>query len=125
MKKYIIASICASVSALVACSNNDVSQSNQQETQKPLNKVMQAIEMATSHSDYRLYMTQGRNLTIPGFENAHFEEIKSVCGLKSMKGTGDVFKSDEAKQQRRLKYQFAKQFNEIMYPLCLKNQKVN
>jgi len=117
MKKYIIASVCA----LAACGNNDVSQTKQQEIQKPLNKVMEAIDLASSKSDYRLYMAQGRKLTIPGFENKSFEEIKSQCGLKAMKGTGDVFKSAEAKKERRLKYQFAKQFNEIMYPLCLKN----
>jgi len=116
MKKYIIASVCT----LAACGNNDVSQTKHQETQKPINMVIHAIEQAKSQSDFRLYMALGRNLTIPGFENKNFEEIKLQCGLKPMKGTGDVFKSAEAKKERRLKYQFAKQFNEIMYPLCLK-----
>ena len=118
MKKYIVASVCA----LAACGNNDVTKSQQeQEIQKPLNKLMQAIDMAKTKSDYRLYMALGRNLTIPGFENKDFATIKSQCGLKPMKGTGDVFKSADAKKERRLKYQFAKQFNAIMYPLCLKN----
>ena len=122
MKKYIVASVCA----LAACGNNDVTKSQQeQEIQKPLNKVMQAVDMAKSQSDYRLYMALGRKLTIPGFENENFETLKSQCGLKPMKGTGDVFKSADAKKERRLKYQFAKQFNEIMYPLCLKNNNGN
>ncbi|PAJ74723.1 hypothetical protein CJF42_09185 [Pseudoalteromonas sp. NBT06-2] len=117
MNKYVVASICA----LAACGNSDVLQSKQQDLKKPVNKVMKAIDMAKSQSDFRLYTALGRKLTIPGFENRNFETIKSQCGLRPMKGTGDVFKSTQEKKERRLKYQFARQYNEIMYLLCLKN----
>jgi len=107
---------------LSAC-GSDVSQSSQQQPQQPQQaeispSVYLAINEAKENKDYRLMYTLGRNPTIPGFETESFDALKKQCGVKAMSGTGDVLKSPSDKQERRLKYQFAKQYNTKMYPIC-------
>ncbi|SFD00135.1 hypothetical protein [Pseudoalteromonas denitrificans] len=116
MKKYV-----AFLVVMLAGCGTEISKPIKNEPSDSLSKVMQAVDFAKSHSDYRLYMTLGRKQTIPGFENKNFDKLKNRCGLKAMKGTGDVFKSADDKKEKRLRYQFARQFNEIMFLQCIKN----
>jgi hypothetical protein len=104
---------------LSAC-GSDISQSSQTEQVDLLPNVVQAINEAKANQDHRLMYTLSRNPVIPGFENKSFSALKKQCGIKPTHGTGDVIKSPNDKQERRIKYQFAKEFNTKMYTICQK-----
>ncbi|NQY35654.1 MAG: hypothetical protein HRT37_11905 [Alteromonadaceae bacterium] len=81
-----------------------------------------AIKQAKLQYDYRLFALKGRRTTLPGIENSQMENAKLACGIKYLKGTGDVLKNDKDREKRRLNFQFAEVFNQIIYPLCLKDK---
>ncbi|MDK1288356.1 hypothetical protein [Pseudoalteromonas umbrosa] len=83
--------------------------------------VSDAIEHAVEKNDFRLYATTGRRPVFPGLEQLDFEELKSLCGLKYLPSSGDVIKSEQAKQQRLKQYEFAKSYNLKIYARCRKN----
>lgn len=85
-----------------------------------LNRVEQALNDAISANDYRLYGLAGRRVVLPGLENKNVKEIKKRCGIRILSGTGDVLKSSQDRENRRLNYQFAVKINEKLYALCLK-----
>ena len=105
---------------LSAC-GSDISQSSQIEQGDLLPSVAQAINDAKEKKDYRLIYTLGRKSVIPGFETKKFSALKKQCGIKPIQGTGDVIKGPSDKQERRIKYQFAKEFNTEMYTICQKS----
>jgi len=104
---------------LSAC-GSDLSQSSQTEQADLLPNVAQVINEAKEKKDHRLMYTLGRKPVIPGFEAKSFSALKKQCGIKAIHGTGDVIKGPSDKQERRIKYQFAKEFNTTMYTLCQK-----
>ena len=106
---------------LSAC-GSDLSQISQKEQAELLPNVAQEINEAKAKKDHRLMYTLGRNPVIPGFEAYSFSALKKQCGIKPIHGTGDVIKNPSDKQERRIKYQFAKEFNTEMFTIC---QKVN
>jgi len=108
-----------SLLALAAC-GSDIRQSPQQDVL--LNNVAKAISAAKEGKDHNLMYTTGRNPVIPGFETEDFDALKKQCGIKPILGTGDVIKNPSDKQSRRLKYQFAKEYNIKMYEICQKTQ---
>lgn len=102
---------------LSACCSDASQGSQPQQAELPPN-VYLAINEAKENKDHRLLYTLGRNPVIPGFETKRFEALKKQCGVKAISGTGDVLKSPSDKKERRLKYQFAKQYNTKMYNIC-------
>jgi len=104
---------------LSAC-GSDLSQSSQTEQADLLPNVAQVINEANENKDHRLMYTLGRNPVIPGLEAKSFSALKKRCGIKPIHGTGDVIRGPNDKQERRIKYQFAKEFNTKMYTLCQK-----
>ncbi|KGJ92256.1 hypothetical protein [Colwellia psychrerythraea] len=104
---------------LTAC-GSDISQSAQSQLVELPANVAQAINVAKENKDHRLMYTLGRNPVIPGFETNNFTALKKQCGIKPIHGTGDVIKSPSDKQERRVKYQFAKEYNTNIYDLCQK-----
>ena len=106
---------------LSAC-GSDIRQGAQpQPAELPAN-VTQAINVATENKDYRLMYTLGRKPVIPGFESNNFAALKKQCGIKPIHGTGDVIKNPSDKQERRVKYQFAKEYNTKIYDICQKSE---
>jgi len=87
---------------------------------KNLNRVEQALEDAIATKDYRLYGLVGRRVVLPGLENKNVKEIKKRCGIRLLSGTGDVLKSSQDRENRRINYQFAEKINAKLYELCLK-----
>ncbi len=118
MKKSLCLTILITLT-LTAC-GSDISQGAQpQQAELPAN-IAQAINVATKSKDHRLMYTLGRNPVIPGFETNNFAALKKQCGIKPIHGTGDVIKSASDKQDRRIKYQFAKEYNTQIYDICQK-----
>ncbi len=117
MKKLVLLSLLI----LSACANEVREKPATEQSELSIN-VSQAVKTATDKSDYRLMYTLGRKSVIPGFETSSFEKLKNQCGVKPAKGTSDVMKTTKDKQDRKVKYQFAKQFNLKMHQICLKNK---
>lgn len=118
MKKLLSLTL-LTVLILTAC-GSDVSQGSQSVQMVSSAKVTQAVNEAKENKDHRLMYTLGRNPVIPGFESNNFTELKKQCGIKPIHGTGDVIKSESDKQKRRIKYQFAKEYNSNIYKACQK-----
>ncbi len=112
------------VAVLSAC-NNEPTRSKATVQEEPvalkLNRVEQAVSDAKSNKDYRLYGLAGRRIILPGLENKNVKDIKKRCGIRILSGSGDVLKSKQDREKRRLNYQFAVKVNEQIYALCLKN----
>ena len=104
---------------LAACGSDISKGAQEQQVELPTN-VAQAINIAKENKDHRLMYTLGRNPVIPGFETNNFSALKKQCGIKPIHGTGDVIKSPSDKQERRVKYQFAKEYNSKIYDICQK-----
>ncbi|PCI62190.1 MAG: hypothetical protein COB35_04430 [Gammaproteobacteria bacterium] len=83
-----------------------------------IDQLVYAVQKAKEKKDYRLLAMKGRRITLPGFERQNVNEISQRCGIKLMKNTGDVLKNDEDRENRRLKYQFALNFNHIIFAIC-------
>ena len=102
---------------LAACGSDISKGAQEQQVELPTN-VAQAINIAKENKDHRLMYTLGRNPVIPAFETNNFAALKKQCGIKPIHGTGDVIKSPSDKQERRVKYQFAKEYNSKIYDIC-------
>jgi len=83
-----------------------------------IDQLVYSVKKSKEKRDYRLLAMKGRRITLPGFEGQNVNEISQRCGIKLMKNTGDVLKNDEDKENRRLKYQFALNFNQIIFAIC-------
>jgi hypothetical protein len=104
---------------LVACGSGIAHDADNEPKQNESSaQIKEAINKAQERHDYRLMYTLGRNPVIPGFESKKFAQLKIQCGVKPIVGTGDVVKTPKDKQARRLKYQFAVQYNNTIYELC-------
>ena len=121
MKFTLLLSVLLSFFLITGCNEkkeNAVKENNvTQET-----RLESAIKQAKLEKDYRLFATKGRRVTLPGIDNEQFENAKSTCGIKHLKNSGDVLRNEQDKENRRLNFQFAKEFNQVIYSLCLKEK---
>ena len=83
------------------------------------NDVIVAIEQALENTDFRLFHSKGRRTIVPGLESIELALLKSQCGLKAMPNSTDVLKTKEQRQQHKQHYDFAKEFNQVIYAKCL------
>jgi len=83
----------------------------------------EAIALAKSTHDFRLFATKGRRFTIPGIETKQISTVKKLCGVKFLADSGDVLKNEQDRADRRVNYQFALKFNQVVYTYCLKNSR--
>lgn len=125
----ILLAITFMMSLLSACSAYDKAPKNKTsvaeestDATKPLvDNVRVAIEQAKANADYRLLHSKGRRMVLPGLEQHDLSLLKSQCGVKPMLVSGDVLKTAEQRQQRKVQYEFAKQFNQAVYAMCLES----
>lgn len=101
---------------LQACSNASSPQDEQANSAQT--ELIAAIEQAKLHKDFRLLATQGRRMAIPGIEPQQAASYIKRCGIKLMKQTGDVLKTQQQKQQRLEQLEFASQYNQQVLSLC-------
>ncbi len=83
------------------------------------NEVSTAVEQAVEKKDFKLLHSKGRRIVVPGLEQLDISLLKSQCGLKPMINSGDVLKTTEQRQQQKVAYAYAKQFNQEIYQKCL------
>lgn len=83
-----------------------------------LEAVKQAIALAKHHKDYRLLVTSGRNMSIPGVKPADYEMAIELCGKKYNPKVGDVIASEEQRLARKKEISFMRHYNEQMLMIC-------
>jgi hypothetical protein len=104
---------------LSACSNNEVSKTKTtkqtaelttETTKQPAKlDVKLSVQQALKNNDYRLFHSKGRRIIVPGLEQIELSMLKSQCGIKPLKNSGDVIRNKEQKQQQNAQYAYAKQ----------------
>lgn len=81
-------------------------------------KVKVAIEQALKDKDYRLYVTSGRRVTIPGIENPDVDKLKNSCGFRYMDGVSDVLRHPEEMEKRKESLTFMAEYNRLVLKYC-------
>lgn len=83
-----------------------------------LNELSQAIELAKQNNDYRMLVTSGRNMSIPGVEASDYQRVITLCGKKYNEQTGDIIRTTAQREARKQIISFMQQYNEQILPLC-------
>ncbi|MGL1959032.1 MAG: hypothetical protein OCD00_17165 [Colwellia sp.] len=73
---------------------------------------------ATTNKDYRLYVTSGRSITVPGIKPTEFKEAIARCGKKYRAGTGDVISNEAQRNARTKQLSYMRLYNQSMWLLC-------
>tara|TARA_R110002050_G_scaffold191693_1_gene326487 strand:+ start:682 stop:1074 length:393 start_codon:yes stop_codon:yes gene_type:complete len=80
--------------------------------------VKQALMLAIENKDYRLLVTSGRSMSIPGVKSSDYKAAIALCGKKYSPTTGDVITSEEQRMTRKKDVNFMRQYNEKMLTIC-------
>lgn len=86
-----------------------------------LDSVDQALVLAKKNKDYRLLVTSGRSISIPGVDSSDYEAMIKLCGKKYMSKAGDVITSETQRMERKELINFMRQYNEQMIIICQEN----
>ena len=78
----------------------------------------QALTLAKDNQDYRLFVTSGRSMSIPGVKSENYQEMIERCGKKYNPSTGDVITSDEQRLERKKAINFMRKYNEQIIIFC-------
>ncbi len=81
----------------------------------------QALMLAIESKDYRLLVTSGRSMNIPGVKSSDYKTVIALCGKKYSSTTGDVITSEEQRMARKKEVNFMRQYNEKMLTICQQN----
>lgn len=81
-------------------------------------KLSEAIALAKQNKDYRLLVTSGRSITIPGVNADNYQSVIALCGKKYNAETGDVITSETQRTVRKKRVDFMRQYNEKMLEIC-------
>jgi hypothetical protein len=84
--------------------------------------VTQAIALAKSNKDYRLMVTSGRSISIPGVDSSDYNAVIELCGKKYSPEAGDVIRSEAQREARKKVVIFMQQYNEQMIAICQQNR---
>lgn len=77
--------------------------------------------IATRKKDFRLLGFSTRVTTVPGIASAKRQASIEQCGLRLLKGFGDVIKSEKQGESMKKAYDYASRYNQIIIQNCLKN----
>jgi len=91
-------------------------------TQALVSPVDTEVFQARKNNDFRVYGTSGRNITIPGIKSEDRSFAVEHCGIKFMKGTGDVIKTPEQREKRKEKVAYMKSYNQRIFVFCKQNK---
>lgn len=125
--KFIILMLSVLLSA--SCTSTTTSQTVNSSDEKPnevspegsvVNKLDQALALALKNNDYRLLVTSGRSMSIPGVDSSDYEATIKLCGKKYMSAAGDVITSQTQRMERKELINYMRQYNEQMLILCQK-----
>lgn len=111
----------------VSCSSDattDNVNSNEAKLNKPTiensdsTKLSEAITRAKQNNDYRLLVTSGRSINVPGIKASEYQTVLELCGKKYSSAAGDVITSEEQREERKKLVDFMRQYNEQMLVIC-------
>lgn len=120
----LIVSILLTTGCTLMANSNDTDLGENQEQQlissdkSSLEAVKQALALANQHKDYRLLVTSGRNMSIPGVKPTDYQMAIELCGKKYNPKVGDVITSEEQRLARKKEISFMRQYNEQMLIVC-------
>ncbi len=86
-----------------------------------LENLNKAIALAVKNKDYRLLVTSGRSMSVPGIKASDYQTMIELCGKKYSSGTGDVITSENQRLERKKLVNYMRQYNEQMLILCQEN----
>ena len=95
------------------------------ETLKKSNKALQLnnpeedVLIALSKNDFRLLGFATRSTSIPGIEAIDKMAYMEKCGVRLMKGFGDVSRSEQQTQLMHQTYEYAAKYNQLIIDSCL------
>lgn len=85
------------------------------------NNVNEAIALARENKDYRLLVTSGRSMSVPGVKASDYKAMIGLCGKKYNSAAGDVLTSEEQRLERKKLVTYMRQYNEQMLVICQEN----
>lgn len=101
--------------SITACSSSSIT-----ETQLD-DRVASDTNKALVKNDTRLYFLGGRVVNFPGIHiNDDLDSLVLKCGKRIMENTSDFMQQADDLKARKLAFQYAKKYNEIMKVNCLK-----
>ncbi len=120
------------ISVLLSSSCSSISSTEGNSASKPkleefmlekdaLDDLNKAIALASNNKDYRLLVTSGRSMTIPGVKSSDYQEMIALCGKKYNPATGDVIRSEAQRLARKKEINYMRQYNEQILALCKEN----
>ena len=79
-------------------------------------------QAAMINGDLRLLGFALRATVVPGVALTDKQAAMDACGVRLMKGFGDVVRSDDQANAMQLAHEYAKRYNAVMVVECLKKQ---
>ena len=100
-------------------SNDEKFNEKESQIQGPISEdLQQALALAKANKDYRLLVTSGRNMNIPGIKPSDYQRVIGLCGKKYNPNAGDVITSEEQRSARKKEINYMHQYNEQMLTIC-------
>ncbi len=87
-----------------------------------LDNLNKAIALARKNKDYRLLVTSGRSISIPGVKSSDYQAVIVLCGKKYNSAVGDVITSEEQRLARKKEVNYMRQYNKQMLVICQENK---
>ena len=81
-------------------------------------ELTEALVRAKQNKDYRLLVTSGRSISVPGVKASDYQGVIALCGKKYSSGAGDVITSEEQRLARKKLVDFMQQYNKQMLAIC-------
>ena len=122
----LILSVLLCVSCTSVSTSNDADSSLHTSKEASLEKteadnLLDAITLARKNNDYRLLVTSGRSMSIPGVKASNYEAMIKRCGKKYSPNAGDVITSEDQRLARKKLVDFMRYYNEKMLIICQEN----
>jgi len=81
-------------------------------------KLSEAIALSKQNKDYRLLVTSGRSISVPGVKVSDYQVMIELCGKKYAPGAGDVITSQEQRAKRKKLINYMREYNKQMLVIC-------
>ncbi len=79
------------------------------------------VKVAVDNQDFRLLAFATRIAVVPGIERTQLEQYREACGLRFMKGFGDVVRSDKDIEEMKQARRYAERYNQLIMQQCSLN----
>ena len=112
---------CTSISTKIMNENENENENEKVSSEVPaVETLTEALARAQKNNDYRLLVTSGRNMTIPGVKASEYQALLALCGKKYVTGVGDVITSETQRIVRKQRIEYMRLYNEQIIQICHK-----